>query len=48
MKVLLIYPIYNYYIVDIKYFNYIGYLILENNKPVFDKEYNYFIASILV
>lgn len=48
LKVLLIYPIYNYYIVDIKYYNYIGYLILENNKPVFDKEYNYFLASICI
>lgn len=49
MKVLLIFPIYNYYIVDIQYHNYIGKLTLnENGKPQFDKETNYFIANVYI
>jgi len=44
---LLIYPIFNYYLLDIKYYNYIGYIKTENNRPLFDKDTNYFIAEII-
>jgi superfamily II DNA or RNA helicase len=47
-KVLLVYPILNYYIVDINYYNYIGYLIQENGRPVFDRETNYFAAIVFL
>jgi superfamily II DNA or RNA helicase len=45
---LLIYPIFNYYLLDIKYYNYIGYIKTENNRPLFDKDTNYFIAEIIL
>jgi hypothetical protein len=45
---LLIYPIFNYYLLDIKYYNYIGYVKTENNRPLFDKDTNYFIAEIII
>lgn len=48
LKVLLIYPIYNYYIVDMHYYNYIGKLKLHEDRPIFDEETNYFIANILL
>lgn len=45
-RVLLIYPIIDYFIIDTQYYNYIGNLVIQDGQPVFDKETNYFLANI--
>lgn len=45
---LLIYPIIHYFLVDINYFNYIGKLRLDNNKPIFDRDTNFLVADIVL
>lgn len=47
-KVLLIYPIFNYYIVDVQYYNYIGKLIVKDGRVTFDKDTNFFLAEIYI
>lgn len=47
-KVLLVYPILNYYIVDVQYYNYIGKLILKDGRVTFDKDTNFFLAEIYI
>lgn len=49
LSCLLIYPFYNYFLLDIKYYNYIGYIKLIDNKPVFDSEnQNCFVAELII
>lgn len=48
LSCLLIYPIFNYFLLDIKYYTYIGFIKLENNRPLFDKETNNFIAELII
>lgn len=45
-RALLVYPIFNYYILDPIYYNYIGHLVTNEQRPIFDKDTNYFIANI--
>lgn len=45
---LLVHPVFHYYLVDAKYYNFIGHLNTVNGRPVFDKDTNFFVATILV
>lgn len=48
---LLVYPIVNnkFYLLDIKYYNYIGYIKTENDRALFDNDHiNYFMAELII